>query len=119
MNADGSNQRRVTFQGGYNTGANWSPDGKWIAYESRVGGQFDIWLTDPEGTTNVPLVENPSTDEGASWSPDGRKLVFSSKRRGRSDLYVIDVGGGNARRITQGEGDDTSPAWGPYRPELR
>ena len=119
MNADGSSPKRITFQGSYNTGAAWSPDGKWIAYESRVGGQYDIWLIDPEGSTNVPLVEHPATDESASWSPDSRKIVFSSNRRGRKDLYVADIQGGSPRRITQAEGDSTSPAWGPYRAELR
>jgi TolB protein len=74
---------------------------------------------DPDGNTNVPLVEHPASDESATWSPDSRKIMFSSKRRGRADLYVVDIQGGTPRRITQGEGDATSPAWGPYRPELR
>ena len=26
-----------------------SSDGRWIAYETRVNGQFDIWLIDPPG----------------------------------------------------------------------
>lgn len=120
MDADGGNVRRLTYQGDYNTGCSWSPDGRWIAYETRVAGQFDIWLIDPDGSTNVPLVTNPRTDEGASWSPDGRKIVFSSTRRGHADLYTVDVpDGGSLRQLTNGAGDNTSPSWGPYPPELR
>lgn len=115
MQADGTSVRRITFNGGYNTSPAWSPDGRWIAYEARVGGsQFDIWLVDPEGETNLPLVTNPRSDEGPSWAPDGRKIVFSSARRGSNDLYMIDVSGENLRRITSGKGDDKSPSWGPY-----
>ena len=115
MRANGSGVRRITFNGSYNASPAWSPDGRWIAYEARVaGGQFDIWLVDPEGETNLPLVSHPRSDEGPSWSPDGRKLVFSSARRGSHDLYRVDVSGRNLRRITRGPGDDKSPSWGPY-----
>ena len=116
MNADGSGLRRLTYDGSYNTGPDWSPDGRWIAYETRVGGgQFDIWLIDPEGTVNTPVVDHPRSDESASWSPDGRKLAFASNRRGASDIYVVDVTGQNPRRLTSGAGENTSPNWGPFR----
>ena len=115
MNADGSDQRRLTFDGSYNTNPAWSPDGKWIAYESRVGGQIDIWLIDPEGGVNVPLVEHPRSDEAPSWSPDSRMIAFTSARRGRMDVYVVDLNGENLRQITSGPGNNTNPAWGPRR----
>jgi TolB protein len=114
MDADGEGSRRLTYNGSYNTAPAWSPDGKWIAYETRVGGQFDIWLIDPEGTVNVPLITHPRSDEAPAWSPNSRKLGFSSTRRGRAEIYVVDVGGGTPRRLTAGAGNNTSPAWGPY-----
>jgi TolB protein len=115
MRANGTNVRRLTFNGSYNSSPTWSPDGRWIAYEAQsAGGQFDIWLMDPDGTTNLPLVTHPRSDEGPSWSPDGRMLVFSSARRGSYDLYRVDVSGQNLQRITVGAGDDKSPSWGPY-----
>jgi TolB protein len=92
----------------------WSPDGRWIAYETRVGGQFDIWLIDPEGRTNVPVVTNPRSDEAPSWAPDSRKIAFHSQRRGKADVYVVDFDGENPRRLTEAAGDDTHPCWGPY-----
>jgi TolB protein len=114
MDADGGNVRRLTYDGGYNTAPAWSPDGRWIAYEARVGGQFDLWLIDPEGQGNGPLVTHPRSDENPSWAPDGRKLVFHSARSGRPEIYTIDVDGENLRALTQGAGEDTAPHWGPY-----
>ena len=51
MNADGSDSKRLTFDGKYNTSPAWSPDGQWIAYETRIGSQFDIWLIDPRAAS--------------------------------------------------------------------
>ena len=82
MDSDGGEARRLTFDGAYNTNPAWSPDGLWIAYETRVDGQFDIWLIDPEGKVNVPLVTNERSDEAPSWAPNSRHIVFSSTRRG-------------------------------------
>jgi TolB protein len=115
MDSSGEGVRRLTFNGGYNSSPAWSPDGKWIAYESRVGGQMDIWLIDPQGGVNLPLIEHPRTDEHPAWSPDGRMLALSSARRGDADIYVVDVNGRNLRKITSHRGDDTVPAWGPRR----
>ncbi|MBW2371200.1 MAG: PD40 domain-containing protein [Deltaproteobacteria bacterium] len=104
----------MTYDGAYNTSPAWSPDGNWIAYESRVGGQFDIWIIDPAGTSSSPLVTHPRSDEGPTWSPDGRWLAFSSTRRGNADIYAVGIDGKNLRRLTKGAGNNTSPAWGPH-----
>lgn len=115
MDDAGGAVRRLTYNGSYNTHPAWSPDGRWIAYETRVeGGRFDIWLIDPQGEVNVPLVTHPRSDESAAWAPDGRKIAFSSNRRGRSDIYVVDLDGSNVRRLTQEQGDNLQPAWGPF-----
>jgi len=115
MDADGGNLRRLTFGGGYHTAPAWSPDGRWIAYELRAGGgQFDIWLADPEGQGQAPLVTHPRSDENPSWAPDSRKLAFHSSRTGRPEIHVVDIDGENVRQITRGGGESTAPHWGPY-----
>jgi Tol biopolymer transport system component len=116
MDADGRNARRLTYQGNYNTGPAWSPDGRWIAYETRLESQFDIWLIDPAGEVNFPLVDHPRSDETPTWAPNSRQLAFSSTRRGLADLYVIDVTGENLHRITRNAGNNIQPAWGPFSP---
>ena len=93
---------------------NLSPDGRWIAYGARTENQFDLYLIDPTGDVNVPLVVHRRNDQSPSWSPDGRKVIFSSDRRGRSDLYVIDVNSYRLQRLTKDAKDNLSPSWGPF-----
>ncbi|MGY8804515.1 MAG: TolB family protein, partial [bacterium] len=75
---------------------------------------FDIWLVDPTGTTAVPLITNPRSDEAPTWSPDSRKIAFTSTRRGHADIYVVDRNGENLQQLTRRQGDNLSAAWGPF-----
>ena len=46
MDARGGNVRRLTFEGGYNDQAAWSPQGDRIAYAGWVDDHFDIFVMD-------------------------------------------------------------------------
>jgi len=55
--------------------ASFSPDGRWIAYESEESGRAEVYVmsfTGPEGKWQV------STRGGhdAAWSPDGREIYY-------------------------------------------
>ena len=55
-----------------------SPNGRWVAYESNESGRFEIYVRpfpDPSGGQS-----KVSTDGGkfARWSPDGRELYYLS-----------------------------------------
>src|SRR5882724_9766689 len=57
----------------------WSPDGKWIAYQSDYDGdeQWDIFMVSPK-TGQVVNLTNTRTiaEQGATWSPDSRYLAY-------------------------------------------
>jgi TolB protein len=58
----------------------WSPDGRFIAFNSDRGGTMNIWIHDLETKSSRRLTEGAGGDYQPSWSPDGRRLVFFSSR---------------------------------------
>ncbi|WP_051799791.1 TolB family protein [Catenuloplanes japonicus] len=106
MNADGSDQRRIS---GYASGgADWSPDGKWLAFAAPgcTGGpavyRIEVPAT-PQPATKpevlfpaeckgqplpadkpVPargtLAERIAVDDAVSWAPDGKRIAFRGGR---------------------------------------
>ncbi len=113
---DGSNLKQVTTLGDAGT-PRWSPDGKSIAFDSRVhnyGGQPDN-SKDGEGFGAVLVVEvasgaqrflavGPADNVVPSWSHDGKYLYFASNRDGTYQVWKTPVAGGDPVQITHGGG---------------
>ena len=117
MNSDGSNVKRLTFEGKYNSTPSWSPDGKKIAFASMFENYFDIFVMDSDGsnikriTTATKSNGKRASNEDPSFSPDGRFIVFSSNRSGSFQLYTISVDGTEERRITNDSHNYYKPKW--------
>jgi Tol biopolymer transport system component len=80
VNPDGGDRRQLTQVPDDATAAMpaWSPDGRRIAYQSNVGGSFELWTMNADGSGQARLLADPGhSDNQPSWSPDGRTLVFS------------------------------------------
>ena len=77
-------------------GANWSPDGSYIALSTTTAGNSDITIV-PMASLNVPLTkytlsQTPHLDEtNPTWSPDGRRLAYSAYRSGTWRIEVVDL----------------------------
>lgn len=56
----------------------WSPDGKWIAFESTRSGESQIWLMRPDGSDQKQLTTISTGASTAYWSPDGKMIAFVS-----------------------------------------
>jgi dipeptidyl aminopeptidase/acylaminoacyl peptidase len=71
----------------------WSPDGKWIAYQSDYDGdeQWDIFIVSPKTGQVVNLTNTREiAEEDPTWSPDGRYLAYMVKPK-TSSVFEIDV----------------------------
>lgn len=112
MNADGSSERRLTYEGVYNDGPTWNPDGTMIAYAARrPDSRFDIRIHDLTTGDTYYVTNDVANDEDPSWSPDGRWIAFASDRGGRGyQIYLVGIDGRNLRQLTN-LGENKHPSW--------
>jgi Tol biopolymer transport system component/predicted Ser/Thr protein kinase len=86
---------------GIDGNAEYSPDGREIAFVSSRSGTEEIWIANADGSRprQLTTIGGPMTSN-ARWSPDGRTILFDSRREGSADLYLVSSGGGAPRRLT-------------------
>jgi Tol biopolymer transport system component len=97
-----------------NSQANWSPDGKYLAFVAKRGPRDDIIIVDVDRNKEVKRIEvKLSGVTTPSWSPDGQQLVFTGYDGGLSDLFVVSREGKNLRRLTEDKYADLHPVWSP------
>ena len=87
MNADGSNQQRISFGGGRYATPAWSPRGDLIAFTRIGGGNFRIGIDVAIGRRRE-AADRSWGDEGPSWSPNGRVLMFFRAGQGSAKADV-------------------------------
>lgn len=75
---DGKVQRQLTNNPAKDRNAVWSPDGKWVAFESTRSGGSQIWLISPEGGEARQLTFLSTEASTVAWSPDSKKIAFVS-----------------------------------------
>ncbi|MBI3912561.1 MAG: S9 family peptidase [Armatimonadetes bacterium] len=90
----GGGEPRLFTAGDHNdTGARWSPDGRWIAFVSDRGETSQIWLIPADGGEARPLTQ---LEEGAvgdlRWSPDGSRIAFVYRPKPERDRKAVREG---------------------------
>jgi Tol biopolymer transport system component/DNA-binding winged helix-turn-helix (wHTH) protein len=104
--SDGSKPQLLIDRGPYVSGTpRWSPDGQWIAFDSRFNdpgsaGNPDIYLISSDGGQPRRLTTDPAEDIVPSWSRDGQWVYFSSMRSGSQQIWKIPIEGGAAVQVT-------------------
>ena len=90
-----------------------SPDGRWLLYDSNLGGNSDLYrLRLPDGEPER-LTTDPADDFTPNLSPDGREVVFHSWRSGNRDIYVMPLDGGPVQRVTSSPRQEWQGRWSP------
>jgi len=109
--------RQITF-GESVTGAEWSPDGRWIAYAVDRGGneREGYYLISPDGLSERELLAPAQAFRvWGGFSPDGSQVAYAATEEGGDDfnIYVLDVASGRSRRVYIGKGGVYVAAWKP------
>jgi hypothetical protein len=114
---DGSGLRAITQP---DTGerndelADWSPDGRSIAYTRFLGVRSDLMVVRRDGTgvrnlTRAGRTGDCLSSEYPSWSPDGRRIAFERALGPAPNagpppivgIFVMDADGSHVRQLTQ------------------
>ena len=79
---DGSDIRTITRFGEsfYYKYPRWSPDGKWIAYQSGDGFRWDVFVIPGSGGSPRQLTHENRQIHGLTWRPDSAGIIYSSSR---------------------------------------
>jgi tricorn protease len=99
--------------GAHERDAVWSPDGKWIAYNSDVTGENELYVRSQDGKGEPQqLTSGADTYYYASkWSPDSKKLLWSDRLQ---RLRYVDVASKAVTQVDQDKyGEIESYAWSP------
>jgi Tol biopolymer transport system component len=125
--ADGSGpEQRLTTAAGVDDGPEFTPDGKYIYFNSVRTGTMQIWRMTPDGQNQ----EQVTNDEFNNWfphiSPDGQSIMIISFPKDinpadhpyykRVYLRVLPIGGGTPRVVAYvygGQGTINVPSWSP------
>src|SRR5258708_23087419 len=114
MNADGSDQRQITYDGPENEARfpSWSPDGKWITFNTG----YVIQVMDTQGKNVRKLTDYGSANGWfPAWSPDGKQIAFAGGQGHVSQLAicVMNADGSGFRELTSNNVENDFPAWSP------
>ncbi len=93
---DGTRARRLTAHVARDTFPRFSPDGRWIAFNSDRMGNDDVWLIAVDGGAPRQLTVHSTDDRVQYWTPDGSAVVITSSRSASpwgSPLYIAPIDG--------------------------
>lgn len=78
MSADGREVRQLTTSPQHDRHPRWSPDGKYLVFESNRSGSFQIYLLNTAGGEAKQLTTISTEAAQPIFSPDGKHLAFVS-----------------------------------------
>jgi Tol biopolymer transport system component len=125
ISRNGGPETRLTNSPGLDDGPEYSPDSKFIYFNSMRSGRMQIWRMNSDGSQPKQL----TNDEYANWfahpSPDGQWFVFISYVQDQGAdhpadkavmLRLMNIKTGQLRelaRFTGGQGTINVPSWSP------
>lgn len=122
--SEGGDEIRLTTSPGLNDGPEFSPDGKYIYFNSTRSGLMQLWRMRPDGSQQERVTHDEFNNWFAHPSPDGKWIVFLSYGQDVAPaehpyyrhvyLRLMPASGGPARVIAYvygGQGTLNVPSW--------
>jgi Tol biopolymer transport system component len=97
--------------------ADWSPDGKQVAFGALVPAvdSTALYVVGADGTGLREIVPTTTGAVSARWSPDGLWIAFTSRYRSQPQVWLVHPDGSGLVQLTKsGDGIDSgAPSWSP------
>ncbi len=94
------------------TNAQYSPDGKHIAFESIRNGNREIWISDGDGTNLVQASHFNCPSTGTPhWSPDSTRIAFDSRCNGAAEMYILELADLQPHKLVTTVAEPSEPSW--------
>ncbi|HSS20900.1 MAG TPA: Calx-beta domain-containing protein [Pyrinomonadaceae bacterium] len=116
MDADGSNELRLTGEISYDDQPTFSPDGSTLAFITDRDGNFEIYTMPGSGGVPTRITNNPAADGFPAYSPDGTKIAFvrgDLRNPSTFEIWTMNANGSNQVRLTNDSVIDGVPSWSP------
>jgi len=94
--------------------ADWSPDGKQIAFVSNISGRNNLWLVPGDGGWPTQLTVSDQRQAAPAWSPDGKWIAYQSDYDGDEqwDIFLVSPRTGQVVNLTNTrEIAEENPTW--------
>lgn len=118
MDADGSNQQKITDNSVSDFAPSISNDGTQISFVSDRDGAANLYVMDYDGSNIQQLTSSGANTVYSSWSPDDSKLLFDDQREGFLNIYTINTDGSNLQQLTSNSATEGASDWSPDGSEI-
>ena len=103
---DFGNQKilRLTSTPAVEANPHFSPDGKWIAFNSNRSGNQAVYIVPVDGGSPRRLTWHPASSAARGWSADGKRVLYSTSRdnapSGFDRLWTVSADGGPSTALS-------------------
>lgn len=120
MDADGTNELRLTDTPALDTEPAWAPEGHSLAFSSDRHGESDslhIYTLSADGDNIQRVTSGFAEADSPSWSPDAKKIAFRACCDAGDEIYTVNSDGSDPVQVSNEPDDGASgaywPAWSP------
>ena len=101
MNADGTDQKRLTSSPSNDVNPSWSPDGSHIVFASDRDGNWEIYTMLSDGSKVTRVTRGLGSCTSPSWAGEGTRIVFiSTKDAPNGNVYTMNPDGSGTEQLT-------------------
>jgi tricorn protease len=95
---------RLTSTPAVESNPHFSPDEKWIAFNSNRSGNQAVYIVSVEGGSPKRLTWHPSSSTVRGWTADGKRVLYATSRdnspAGFDRLWTVSAEGGPSTMLT-------------------